>query len=99
MIDEVLHHLSEHGLFELATLVLGYGIARYRQYSMVFSTCLFLIRVLKWYMDTHPHGKEMAKKTSLDTQVEELLGITEKNTNKQPQKLTSNKTEVYDELG
>lgn len=50
-------------------------------------------------MDTHPHGKEMAKKTSLDTQVEELLGITEKNTNKQPQKLTSNKTEVYDELG
>ena len=86
-----MEHFLTTGILDLGILVFGFLIGLGTKFRLPIMLTLFLIRVVKWWLETHPHGKELSKKTTLDEefkktfaseikQVEKVLNMDGKNT-------------------
>ena len=63
---------ADQGLFDLALILFGFlgrSVIQLRVPAMVL--CLF-IDMARWYLKTHPKGKEMAKQTDIDERLRKL---------------------------
>lgn len=68
-------HLPPTSLLDLGLLIAGFGMGISTKLRLPFMMTMFLIKVIKWYIDTHPHGKEMAAKTDLDEQFRKIFHL------------------------
>ena len=50
----------------MAILFFGFLVGIATKFRTPIMLTLFMVRVIKWWIETHPHGREMAGKTSLD---------------------------------
>lgn len=65
-------------IFDLILLILGFlgGWATRFRTPLLFT--MFLVRLVKWWFETHPQGKKAAKETNFDeelTKIEAKLGL------------------------
>ena len=65
---------TSHGL-ELLLIILGFGAGVATNFRLPFMLTIFMIRIIKWWMDTHPHGQQMKRETNLDEYFERVFGI------------------------
>lgn len=68
------HSLLNTGIIDLILLVLGFFFGQATKFRTPILAAMLVFRMAKWYMETHPHGKEMAKESNID---ESLQKITE----------------------
>jgi hypothetical protein len=59
-------HTMQTGLIDLGLVILGFVVGNVRSWKTPLLFTMFLMRLVKWWLETHPHGKEAAKKTNLD---------------------------------
>lgn len=69
------HALFSADFFDLVIFILGVAIGQAKNWKREVTVALFVVRVFKWWMETHPHGKELAKKTDANEQLQALFGI------------------------
>jgi hypothetical protein len=69
------HQLFTADLFDLVIFILGIIIGQAKNWKREVTVALFIVRVFKWWMETHPHGKEIAQKTDANEQIHKLFGI------------------------
>jgi hypothetical protein len=60
------------GVLDLALILLGFLVGQATKFKTPILVVMLLVKMAKWYMDTHPHGKEMAKQTNLDDKLQKL---------------------------
>jgi hypothetical protein len=62
-------------IIDFILIVLGFGVGVSTQFRLPMQLTIFMIRMIKWWFDTHPHGKEMAARTNFDEEFDRLFGI------------------------
>ncbi len=66
-----MEHLLSTGILDFGILSLGFLVGVGTKFRTPIMISLFLIKIIKWWIETHPHGKEMARKTKLDMEFKE----------------------------
>lgn len=51
---------------DLVLMLLGFGVGFATKFRTPLLLTMFLVKVVKWWFETHPHGKEVAKRTNFD---------------------------------
>lgn len=71
------HHFINSGMLDISLLFLGFGagLVRARGLATFLRISIVLVRMAKWYFQTHPHGKAVAQENSYD---EKLTAIYQK---------------------
>lgn len=67
-----MEHLST-GLIDLILLILGFLVGQVTKFKTPISVAILVIRMAKWYLDTHPQGKKIAKQTNIDEKFRKLM--------------------------
>lgn len=67
------HFISSGGL-ELSMIVLGFAGGILTQFRLPVTLTIFLLRMVNWWLKTHPHGKEISSKTNFDEEFHALFG-------------------------
>jgi len=70
----ILQHIVQYGLLDLLLVILGFGMAQYRQFTLPFALTMLLVRILQWWLKTHPQGKQLAKETTIDEDFQRIFG-------------------------
>lgn len=54
------------GLLDLVLILLGFAVGQITKFKTPLAVAILVIRMAKWYLDTHPQGKKIAKHTDID---------------------------------
>lgn len=74
MIETALHFLTTIHSLDLLLVLLGFGAGFATRLRTPILLTIFMIRMIKWWMNTHPAGKELSKKTTFDEEFDKVFG-------------------------
>lgn len=67
-----------HDFIGLILIVIGFiagTFVKVEEIRLPIQVSIFLLRMIKWYLDTHPHGMKMAKETDVNEEFHRLFGV------------------------
>lgn len=67
------HFSFNTGILDLILIILGFLIGQATKLKTPIMVLILIIRMAKWYLDTHPNGKRMAKQTDIDEKLQKLF--------------------------
>lgn len=69
------HMSASTSIFDLILIILGFVVGVSTNFRLPVMLTIFMIRIIKWWIETHPHGQEMARTTHLDDDFYRLFGV------------------------
>lgn len=61
------------GSLDLLLVILGFMIGQVTKWKTPIAVAILVVRMAKWYIDTHPHGKKIAKDTDIDEKLQKIV--------------------------
>lgn len=69
-----MEHVLSTGILDLILVILGFAVGSIARFRTPILLTMFLIKIVKWWFDTHPQGQEVAKKTNLNEEFDKRFG-------------------------
>ena len=67
------HFNLNTGILDLILVILGFLFGQATKFRTPIMVAMLIIKMAKWYIDTHPRGKDLAKKTDLDEKLNKIV--------------------------
>lgn len=61
------------GGLDLLLVILGFLIGQVTKWKTPIAVAILVVRMAKWYLDTHPHGKKIAKQTDIAEKLQKIV--------------------------
>lgn len=70
-----MEHLVNAHTIDLVLILLGFSGGLLTSFRLPIALTVFMIRIIKWWMETHPDGIKMSRETDLNEEFHKLFGI------------------------
>lgn len=74
LVELAMHLFSGMHTLDLLLIILGFSAGFMTRLKTPIYLTIFMIRMIKWWMDTHPSGKEISEKTNFDEEFDKIFG-------------------------
>lgn len=61
------------GGLDILLVILGFLVGQITKFKTPIAVAILIIKMAKWYLDTHPHGKKMASQTDIDERFKKIV--------------------------